>query len=354
MRKHPRLTVVWLVGTLAVLALVVSACGSSSSSSSSEGTASDTEASNDGGGGGKLGLLLDGNRNDKSFSQAAYEGAKKAADELGLDFAVVDGLGTDVQKGQSALLNLAAESDYVINGDHALVGGTPKVAAQYPDKQFSVYEQLVESSDNLHWAIIDWYPLGYLAGIAAANTTRSDVVGFVGGDQIPPTISAEAGFKDGVKSVNPKIKPLSTITGSFEDSAKAQQAAAAQIAQSADVIYSFLDAGHLGAVEAANEAGGVGLIGVIDSKCDVSKGLEIGDTTARPDEMVRELAKGMASGKLEDTEYGVQNPEIAGFEFCRGGSTPAVEKAVEETRQDFTGGTLETPAEFQATEASGE
>lgn len=362
-KKHPQLTAVLLAGMLAALALVLSACGSSGSDTTGGGAgeteaAETTEAASDpsgsGEGGGKVGLLLDGNRNDKSFSQAAYEGAKEAAEELGLEFVVVDGLGTDVQKGQAALLNLAEESDYLINGDHALLGSTPKVAAQYPDKQFAVYEQVVESSDNLHWAVIDWYPLGYLAGVAAAATTKSDVVGFVGGDQIPPTISGEAGFKDGVKAANPKIKALSTITGNFEDSAKAQEAAAAQIAQGADVIYSFLDAGHLGAVEAAKEAGGVKLIGVIAPKCDVSQGLEIGDTTARPDAMVGEQVRGMASGEIEDTEYGVQNPEIADFEFCPGGSTTAVEKAVDAARQEFTDGTLTTPPELQASQAAGE
>ena len=360
MGRDSKLTAALMAAALVVAALMLSACGSDSSDTTGGGETGNAEATVEEGGteeaaggdeGGKLGLLMDVTRNDKSFGQATYEGAKAAAEELGLELTVVDDLASDPQKAQSALLNMAKESDYVINGAIPLMGGLPRVAEQNPDTQFAAYAVSIPSSDNLHWAFQDWYPLGYLAGIAAAESTKSDVVGFVGGDQIPPTISGEAGFNDGVKAVDPKVKVLSTITGSFEDSAKAQQAASAQAAQGADVIYSFLDAGHLGAVEAAEEAGGVKLIGVISPKCDVSKGLEIGDTTARPDEMVRELVVKMASGEIEDTEYGVQNEEIAGFGFCPGGSTPAVEKAVEEARQEFTEGALTTPSEFKASEA---
>src|SRR5262245_47873991 len=104
-------------------AFAISACGSDSDSSSGAetGTAEATvEESSEGGAGeesssegGKLGLLMDVARNDKSFGQATYEGAKGAAEELGLELTVVDDLASDPQKAQSALLNMAKEDDYV-------------------------------------------------------------------------------------------------------------------------------------------------------------------------------------------------------------------------------------------------
>lgn len=366
MGRHSKLTAAMIAALVVLAAMLLTACGSDSDTTSggetgaadvtaaeSNGSGSE-EASSEGGEGGKLGLLMDVTRNDKSFGQATYEGAKAAAEELGLELTVVDDLASDPQKAQSALLNMAKESDYVINGAIPLMGGLPRVAEQNPDTQFAAYAVSIPSSDNLHWAFQDWYPLGYLAGIAAAESTKSGVVGFVGGGEIPPTIAGEAAFDEAVKSVDPNIKVLSTITGDFEDTTKAKDAANSQIAQGADVIYSFVDAGHLGAVEAAKEAGDVKLIGVVVPKCEISQGVELGDTISRQDQLISEQVHGMVNGDIEDTIYGVQNPKVANLEFCPGGGTPEVEKAVEQAREEFASGKLKTPEKYTAAQSEEE
>lgn len=371
MKRHSLFMALLTFAALMIAALALSACGSSSSSSSENGgstapaesepggeeaPAADTgeEASTTGGEGGKLGLLMDVARNDKSFGQATYEGAKGAAEELGLELTVVDNLANDPQKAQSALMNMAEEDQYVINGSIALMGGLPRIAEAHPETQFAAYAVSIPSADNLHWAFQDWYPLGYLAGVAAATQTKSDVVGFVGGGEIPPTIAGEAAFDAAVKATNPKVKVVSTITGDFEDTGKAKDAAQAQIAQGADVIYSFVDAGHLGAVEAAKEAGNVKLIGVVVPKCEISQGTDMGDTISNQSQLIAEQVHGMVDGNIEDTVYGVQNPKVAGLKFCPGDSTPQVEKAVETAREKFADGTLKTPEKYTAAQSSEE
>ena len=132
MGRHSKITAAMLAAVLVLAALALSACGSDSSDTTGGGDTGTAEATveegggaeegggteeaSSGGEGGKLGLLMDVTRNDKSFGQATYEGAKEAADELGLELTVVDDLASDPQKAQSALLNMAKESDYVING----------------------------------------------------------------------------------------------------------------------------------------------------------------------------------------------------------------------------------------------
>jgi basic membrane protein A len=376
MKRQSLFTALLASVALVIAALALSACGSSSSSSSEGGgstapaesepaggeetPAADTEAEPEGeeettgsGEGGKLGLLMDVTRNDKSFGQATYEGAKAAAEELGLELTVVDNLANDPQKAQSALMNMAEEDQYVINGAIALMGGLPRIAEAHPDTQFAAYAVSIPSSDNLHWAFQDWYPLGYLAGVAAATQTKSDVVGFVGGGEIPPTIAGEAAFDAAVKATNPKIKVLSTITGDFEDTGKAKDAAQAQIGQGADVVYSFVDAGHLGAVEAAKEAGNVKLIGVVVPKCEISQGTDLGDTVSDQSALISEQVHGMVDGSIENTVYGVQNPKVAGLKFCPGAS-PEVEKAVEAAQKEFASGQLETPEKYTAAQSEEE
>lgn len=64
---------------------------------------------------------------------------------------------------------------------------------------------------------------GYLAGVAAAKTTKTKQVGFVGGIESEVISRFEAGFKAGVASVDPSIKVQVDYAGSFGDAAKGKQ-----------------------------------------------------------------------------------------------------------------------------------
>jgi basic membrane protein A len=77
----------------------------------------------------------------------------------------------------------------------------------------------------------------YLAGVAAAKTTKSKQVGFVGGIESEVISRFAAGFKAGVESVDPSIKVQVDYAGSFGDAAKGKTIAAAQYAAGADVVY---------------------------------------------------------------------------------------------------------------------
>jgi basic membrane protein A len=339
-----------LVAVALALALAVAGCGSDEGGGGAEPSA----ASGGDGQGKTLGLAMDVLRNDKSFGQATYEGASRAAKDLGLKLSVIDSLGAEPQKAQSALVNLARENDYVVNGAQALMSSMPRIARQYPDKQFAVYAVAVESSDNLHYAYQDWYPLAYLAGVVAARSTKSGTVGFVGGGEIPPTIAGEQAFKAAVEATDPDVEVVSTITGDFNDPAKGQDATAAQIAQGADVIYSFLDAAHEGAVAAAEEAGDVKLMSVVVPKCEGAEGIEIGDTVSRQDQLTYNLVKGMVEGNLTNTIYGIEDPEVANFEFCPGEGTPELEAEIEQVREQFASGELKTPPALRAEQGAEE
>jgi basic membrane protein A and related proteins len=308
----------------------------------------------DGGGGGdaegkNVGLLMDVLRNDKSFGQATYEGMKRAAKDFGLELRVVDNLGANPKKAATALENMASENDMLVSGAVATMGQIPRIAERYQDKQFSVYAVAVPTSENLHYAYQDWYPLGYQAGAIAANATKSKVVGFVGGGEITPTIAAEQAYKEAIEEIDPEIKVVSVITGDFNDPAKGRESTAAQIAQDADVIYSFLDAAHEGSVDAVKESGrDVKLMSVILPKCDFSQGFELGDSIARQDQLTYELVRNMVTGKTKDVVYGIQDPKVAGFRFCPGEASTKLTAAADEVRERFTRGELKTPPELRA------
>ena len=64
--------------------------------------------------------------------------------------------------------------------------------------------------------------------------------GYITGPQLDFSIKAAEGFKAGIRKVLPDASLLVTYTGSFDDSAKAKEAAQAQISQGVKALYPYL------------------------------------------------------------------------------------------------------------------
>jgi basic membrane protein A len=97
----------------------------------------------------------------------------------------------------------------------------------------------------------------FLVGAVAGLVTKSGVVGFVGGMQIPLIRKFEAGFRAGVATTNPEAgrKLLAAYTGSFDRVEAGKQVAQDMIAKGADVLFHAAGSDGLGAIAAAKEAG---------------------------------------------------------------------------------------------------
>lgn len=206
----------------------------------------------------KIGAALIGPKNDKSFNQAAYVGVQLAVKQnpgkLKLT-SVLENRATDQQRTQ-AVETLAPLVDIVV-GVSASFGPIFDVeAAKFSTKKFvNIAGYSAHYHKNVYSFANDWGSPAFVAGAIAATISKSGVVGYVGGYEIPPTTQAAAGFRHGAQLINPKIKVLSNIIGDFNDVAKAKQATAAMITDGADVIFPFLDAGIAGSYQAGKESG---------------------------------------------------------------------------------------------------
>jgi basic membrane protein A len=250
-----------LLASLVVLAFAatLAACGSgddtSTSSASGGGTSSSSKASSDKQI--KLGAALIGPKNDKSFNEAAYAGilaAQKANPQLKLT-ATLENKGTDQQRTDA--VNTLAPINDVVLGVSASFGPIFDVTAdKFPNAYFV---NVAGFSDHYHKNVTgfanDWGAPAFVGGVIAAHLTKSNVVGYVGGAEIPPTVHGANGFAAGVHMVDPKIKVLKNIVGDFNDVAKAKAATAAMITDKADVIFPFLDAGIAGSYAAGKASG---------------------------------------------------------------------------------------------------
>lgn len=333
-----------VAGLGAAVLLVGCGAGGETSSAGDDGDSS-SSSSGDSGGIQKVGLIMDLPRNDGSFGQETAEGAQEASDANDLELTIVDSLEGKPAEARSALINLARTNDLVVVVANAVIAELPKIAADYPDTLFATDAEEIEGVDNLFYAVQDWYPLGYLAGVAAATATETGTVGFVGGGLIPPTVRGQAGFEAGVADTDPDVEVVDTITNSFTDPTAAKNAAAAQLSSGADVLYSFLDAAHAGAVQAVDEAGGdAALIGVIAPKCDTSDGYELGDTITAQAGSIAGMIQRAVDGDTESRMLILEDPAAQSLTLCEDYDAPQeVVDAIAEAREAVNAGDVTIP-----------
>jgi basic membrane lipoprotein Med (substrate-binding protein (PBP1-ABC) superfamily) len=94
---------------------------------------------------------------------------------------------------------------------------------------------------------------GYLAGVAAGLMTKSNIIGMVAGQDYPDIVRTGVGFKEGVLSVNPKVKFLVMYTGDWVDVQKGYEAAKSIIESGADVLWHYTDNAGKGVAKAAQD-----------------------------------------------------------------------------------------------------
>ena len=127
------------------------------------------------------------------------------------------------------------------------VAGEPSspIGARHPQSIWGYIDVVVPGSPSLIFAEHEG---SFLVGAAAALTSRTGTIGFVGGFQLGVVERFRAGFEAGARAVNPSIKILATYLGyythAFSRDDLARAAATDMYARGADVI--FHAAGYAG------------------------------------------------------------------------------------------------------------
>ncbi len=220
----------------------------------------------------KVGLLLTGPTTDGGWNQSAYEGLVQIENELGAEVSFAESVqATDYEK---TMRDYAKDGyDVIIGHGFQFVSAGEVVAEEYPDTFFIITSATVTNNKNLGSINNAYTETGFLQGAFAALMTKTNVVAGIGGMEIPPIVNDLAGFVAGAKYINPNVKALTAVTGSFDDANKAQEQAKAFIAQGADVL--MADANQAGrGVFVAAEDKGLWAIASISAEYDVyDKGL---------------------------------------------------------------------------------
>ncbi|MER5942188.1 BMP family ABC transporter substrate-binding protein [Streptomyces sp. uw30] len=298
MRRISRITVAG--AATASLALALSACGGTSTSASSESK------------GGNKGLAIAydvGGKGDQSFNDAAYAGLEQAKKEFGYDTADVEPTEGETDADKEQRLASLAKQGYnpVIGVGYAYAAAVKGAAEKFPDTTFGIVDDSTVESKNVADLVFSEEQASYLAGVAAAKSTKTNTVGFVGGVDIPLIHKFQAGFEQGVKDTNPQAKVLTQYLtqtaeeGGFSSPDKGKTAAEGQIEKKADVVYAAAGLSGQGVIEAA-AANKVWAIGVDSDQYNQEALAKYKDyilTSAMKDvaKAVHSLAKSVKDGK---------------------------------------------------------
>jgi basic membrane protein A len=186
----------------------------------------------------------------------------------------------------------------------------------------------------------------FLVGMIGASASKSGILGFVGGMDIPLIHKFEVGFEEGAKAVNPKIRVIDNYVGvtdaAWNDPVKGKELARSQIEKGADVIFAAAGNSGLGAFDAVEAYGKDGqgraqrlVIGVDSNQNWVKPGFVLTSMVKRVDNAVYQIVRDR-----------VENRPIGGIHFY-GLDNDGVGYAVDQYNKE-----LISPAMLQAVEAA--
>jgi basic membrane protein A len=243
---------------LSAAALMLSACGGNGGETKNDSGSGDAAKSDV-----KVGMAYDvGGRGDQSFNDAAARGMDKAVKEFGMQSQESEASDGEPESAREERLRTFADAGYdpIVAVGFAYSAAVAKVAKEYPDVHFAIIDDEGAQGKNIANLVFAEEQGSFLVGAAAALKTKTDNVGFIGGVEVPLIQKFEAGFKAGVKAVDPKIKIQTTYLtqppdfSGFGDPAKGKTAAQGMYDDGADIVYHAAGGSGGGVFEAAKES----------------------------------------------------------------------------------------------------
>jgi basic membrane protein A len=304
----------------------------------------------------KVGLVFDvGGRGDKSFNDAAYRGLEKAKKELGIEYEYIEpGPGAE---REAALRQFASRDDIsIIFGiGFIFTDEITKIAQEFPDKKFACVDYTITPNkiipSNLIALEFKEEEGSFLIGAIAGLTTKTNVVGFVGGMESPLIKKFEKSYVAGVKYVNPKCKVLigyAGVTGeAFKNPGKGKELALGQYSQGADIIYHASGVTGLGVFEAARETNKLA-IGVDSDQYEEAPGYILTSMIKIVDESVFDCIKQAKNGTFKGGRVETYGLKSNGVDYIYNDKnknliTEPVHQKVEEIRQKIIDGQITIP-----------
>ncbi len=198
-------------------------------------------------------LYAVGQKFDKSFNEAAYEGAQRFKAQAGgeiLEFEPTSP--AQFEQGVAALARRGA-TDIVAVGFY-YAQPMAQVAPKHPNIRFTLIDADADQP-NVRSVVFKEHEGAFLAGMLAAMAAPSGRIGFVGAMDIPLIRKFAVGYEEGARHARPDVLVLLNFIGNtpaaFSDPSGGKELARSQIERGAQVIFAGAGTSNFGVFQAA-------------------------------------------------------------------------------------------------------
>ncbi len=309
----------------------------------------------------RVGIVFDiGGKNDRSFNAAAWEGVQRAERELNIClYDVEPGNPTSIEPAMRAFAE--KNFDLVIGVGFAQGPIMQKVANDYPNVNFAIVDGVILEADgktpkqNVASLVFREHEGSYLVGMIAAAKSKTGVLGFIGGMDIPLIHRFETGYEAGARAVNPDIRVIDNYVGvtdsAWNNPGKGKELALSQIEKGADIIFTAAGNSGLGAFDAVEQYGrgpngeaNKFVIGVDSNQNGQKPGFVLTSMVKRVDNAVYDVAKEVLEGNFRGGfhVFGLDKDGVAyAMDEHNAGLIPdEVLRRVEEARSQIVDGSI--------------
>ena len=238
-----------------------------------------------------------GGKFDKSFNQAAYDGAERWKKETGKAYLEFE-ISNPTQREQAKRRMAERGADPIVGIGFSQGSSMEKVAKDFPKLKFAIIDSVV-ALPNVQSIVFKEHEGSFLVGMMAALASKSGKVGFVGGMDIPLIRKFQCGFEQGAKYANPNAQVSANMTGTtpaaWNDPARGAELAKAQFAGGVDVIFAAAGGTGIGVYQAAKDAGKLA-IGVDSNQNHLQPGTMLTSMVKRVDVAVYNAFKAVKPG----------------------------------------------------------
>ncbi|MFR2489727.1 MAG: BMP family lipoprotein [Coprococcus comes] len=317
--------VVQALGCILAMTMVVgslTACGGKSEKKAEKKAGSDV----------KVAIICSAaGQNDNGYNQSAVEGAKKAADEFGIEYKVVEpttgvpqALESLADDGYNVIFNLEYDFEALIQG----TGGAQPIAEMYPDTTFVCVNDNPNQDedgntihDNVISVLFDVYQASFVAGALTTlvnenaetlfgtdgyNFTPADnggrSVGFIGGTNSNGITVFSYGYIEGINYEAEKLGVnydyYAKYDAGFADSATGSTVAGTYYNQGANIVFSVAGSVGDGVASKAKEEGKLA-IQVDANKDDQQPGYVLTSVIKNTEVPVYDIVKEAVNGKID-------------------------------------------------------
>ena len=317
--------VVQALGCILAMTMVVgslTACGGKSEKKAEKKAGSDV----------KVAIICSAaGQNDNGYNQSAVEGAKKAADEFGIEYKVVEpttgvpqALESLADDGYNVIFNLEYDFEALIQG----TGGAQPIAEMYPDTTFVCVNDNPNQDedgntihDNVISVLFDVHQASFVAGALTTlvnenaetlfgtdgyNFTPADnggrSVGFIGGTNSNGITVFSYGYIEGINYEAEKLGVnydyYAKYDAGFADSATGSTVAGTYYNQGANIVFSVAGSVGDGVASKAKEEGKLA-IQVDANKDDQQPGYVLTSVIKNTEVPVYDIVKEAVNGKMD-------------------------------------------------------